>query len=97
MVLGLGKIQQDLSDAAELFEMSQEEDDEESLNSTAADVQDIERRVAEMEFRRMFNHPMDPNSCFIEIQAGSGGTEAQDWASMLMRMYVRYAKRELGD
>ena len=94
MVLGLGKIQQDLSDAAELFEMSQEEDDEESLNSTAADVQDIERRVAEMEFRRMFNHPMDPNSCFIEIQAGSGGTEAQDWASMLMRMYVRYAERK---
>lgn len=94
VVLGLGKIQQDLSDAAELFEMSQEENDEESLNSTAADIADIERRVAEMEFRRMFNHPMDPNSCFIDIQAGSGGTEAQDWASMLMRMYVRYAERK---
>ena len=94
VVLGLGKIQQDLADAAELFEMSQEENDDESLNSTAADIQDIERRVAEMEFRRMFNHPMDPNSCFIDIQAGSGGTEAQDWASMLMRMYVRYAERK---
>ena len=94
VVLGLSKIQQDLLDAAELFEMSQEEEDEDSLNSTAADIEDIEHRVAEMEFRRMFNHPMDPNSCFIEIQAGSGGTEAQDWASMLMRMYVRYAERK---
>jgi len=94
VVLGLSRIQQDLSDAAELFEMSQEENDDASLNSTAADIADIERRVAEMEFRRMFNHPMDPNSCFIDIQAGSGGTEAQDWASMLMRMYVRYAERK---
>ena len=94
VVLGLAKIAQDLSDAAELFVMSQEENDEESLHSTADDIADIERRVAEMEFRRMFNHPMDPNSCFIDIQAGSGGTEAQDWASMLMRMYVRYAERK---
>ncbi len=92
--MGLSQIQQDLTDAAELFEMSQEENDDESMESTAADIDDIERRVAEMEFRRMFNHPMDPNSCFIDIQAGSGGTEAQDWASMLMRMYVRYAERK---
>jgi peptide chain release factor 2 len=94
VVLGLTKIGQDLSDATELFEMSQAEDDDDSLQSTAADIQDIEKRVAEMEFRRMFNHPMDPNSCFIDIQAGSGGTEAQDWASMLMRMYLRYAERK---
>ncbi|MDP1594750.1 MAG: peptide chain release factor 2 [Gallionella sp.] len=94
VVLGLCKIQQDLADAAELFEMSQAENDEESLDSTAADIQDIEKRVAEMEFRRMFNHPMDPNSCFVDIQAGSGGTEAQDWASMLLRMYLRYAERK---
>ncbi|MDD4930037.1 MAG: peptide chain release factor 2 [Gallionella sp.] len=93
VVLGLGKIRQDLEDAGELFEMSQAENDEDSLNSTVADIQDIEKRVAEMEFRRMFNHPMDPNSCFVDIQAGSGGTEAQDWASMLMRMYLRYAER----
>ena len=94
IVLGLGKIQQDLSDAAELFEMSQAENDEDSINSTAADIADIERRVADMEFRRMFNHPMDANNCFIDIQAGSGGTEAQDWAAMLMRMYLRYAERK---
>jgi peptide chain release factor 2 len=94
VVLGLTKIQQDLSDAGELFEMSQAEGDEDSMLSTADDIQDIERRVAEMEFRRMFNHPMDPNSCFVDIQAGSGGTEAQDWASMLLRMYLRYAERK---
>jgi peptide chain release factor 2 len=94
VVLGLGKIQQDLNDAGELFEMAQAENDDESLNSTAADIQDIEKRVADMEFRRMFSHPMDPNNCFIDIQSGSGGTEAQDWASMLLRMYLRYCERK---
>ncbi len=94
MVHGLGKIQQDLTDTAELFEMAQAEDDEDTLQSTADDIQDIEKRVAAMEFRRMFNHPMDPNNCFVDIQAGSGGTEAQDWASMLLRMYLRYAERK---
>jgi len=93
-VLGLGKIQQDLSDAGELFEMAQAENDDGSLNSTAADIRDIEKRVAAMEFRRMFSHPMDPNNCFVDIQAGSGGTEAQDWASMLLRMYLRYCERK---
>ena len=94
IVLGLGKIQQDLSDAAELLEMSEAEGDEDSFMSTAEDIKDIERRVAKMEFRRMFNHPMDQNNCFIDIQAGSGGTEAQDWAAMLLRMYLRYAERK---
>jgi len=93
-VLGFGKIQQDLSDATELFEMSKAENDDDSLNATAADIQDIEKRVAAMEFRRMFAHPMDPNNCFVDIQAGSGGTEAQDWASMLLRMYLRYCERK---
>ena len=90
VVLGLAKIQQDLNDARELFEMAQAENDDASLASTAADIQDIEKRVAAMEFRRMFSHPMDPNNCFVDIQAGSGGTEAQDWAAMLLRMYLRY-------
>ena len=94
VVLGLEKIKQDLSDAGELFEMARAEADEESLHATAADIHDIEKRVAAMEFRRMFSNPMDPNSCFIDIQAGSGGTEAQDWASMLLRMYLRYAERK---
>ena len=94
VVLGLGKIQQDINDARELFEMAQAENDHESLISTAADIQNIEKRVAAMEFRRMFSNPMDPNNCFVDIQAGSGGTEAQDWASMLLRMYLRYCERK---
>jgi peptide chain release factor 2 len=94
VVLGLGKIRQDLADASELFDMAQEENDDESLKSTSADIQDIEKRVAAMEFHRMFSHPMDPNNCFVDIQAGSGGTEAQDWASMLLRMYLRYCERK---
>ncbi|HET7831468.1 MAG TPA: peptide chain release factor 2 [Gallionella sp.] len=94
VVLGLGKIQQDLTDASELFEMAQAENDDDSLNSIAADVQDIEKRVAALEFRRMFSNPADPNNCFIDIQAGAGGTEACDWASMLLRMYLRYCERK---
>jgi len=94
VVLGLGKIQQDLSDARELFEMAQAENDDDSLNGTASDIRDIEQRVAAMEFRRMFSNPMDPNNCFVDIQAGSGGTEAQDWAAMLLRMYLRYCERK---
>ena len=94
VVLGLKQIRQNLSDAAELFEMAKAENDDESLNSTAADIRDIEQRVAAMEFRRMFSHAMDPNNCFVDIQSGSGGTEAQDWASMLLRMYLRYCERK---
>jgi peptide chain release factor 2 len=58
-----------------------------------ADLGAIERLVADLEFRRMFHHPMDPANCFLDIQAGSGGTEAQDWAQMLLRMYTRYCER----
>ena len=94
VVLGLTKIQQDITDTGELFEMAQAENDDDSLNSIAADIRDIETRVADMEFRRMSAHPMDPNNCFVDIQAGSGGTEAQDWASMLLRMYLRYCERK---
>ena len=94
VVRGLTQIRQNLADAAELFEMAKAENDDESLNSTAADIRDIEKRVADMEFRRMFSHPMDPNNCFVDIQAGSGGTEAQDWAAMLLRMYLRYCERK---
>ncbi len=94
VVLGLGKIGKTISDASELFQMAQAENDDDSLIGTAADIRDIEQRVAAMEFRRMFSHPMDPNNCFVDIQAGSGGTEAQDWAAMLLRMYLRYCERK---
>ena len=74
--------------------MAREENDDETLNAVSTDIDGLEREVAAMEFRRMFNNPQDPNPCFIEIQAGAGGTEAQDWASMLLRMYIRYAERK---
>ena len=59
-----------------------------------SDVQGLDKSVAEMEFRRMFSNPLDPNNCFLDIQAGSGGTEAQDWGQMLERMYLRYTERK---
>lgn len=94
VVLGLTQIGQNLDDAAELFEMAQAENDDDSLLSIATDVADIEKRVAALEFRRMFSNPADPNNCFIDIQAGAGGTEACDWASMLLRQYIRYCERK---
>ncbi len=94
IVLTLSQLDQNLADAAELFEMAQAENDDATLNSVAEDVQKMEKLVAGMEFRRMFSHPMDANNCFIDIQAGSGGTEAQDWGSMLLRMYLRYCERK---
>jgi peptide chain release factor 2 len=83
-----------LRDSRELFEMAREEDDDATLLGIEEDSKALEARVAEMEFRRMFAHPMDPNNCFIDIQSGSGGTEAQDWASMLLRMYLRYCENK---
>ena len=94
IVLSLRQLDQNLTDAAELFAMAQAENDDATLNSVAEDVQQMEKLVAGMEFRRMFSHPMDPNNCFVDVQAGSGGTEAQDWASMLLRMYLRYCERK---
>ena len=94
VVLGLTKISQDLDDAADLFEMAQAENDDDSLLSIADDVADVEKRVAALEFRRMFSNPADPNNCFIDIQAGAGGTEACDWASMLLRQYLKYCERK---
>ena len=90
----LKQLDQGLRDSGDLFEMAKEEGDDATLESVEADAAELESTVAEMEFRRMFAHPMDPNNCFLDIQAGSGGTEAQDWASMLLRMYVRYAERK---
>jgi len=90
----LTKAQSDLADMAELFEMGKEEADHETLESVIADTAEIQKVIEGLEFRRMFNNPMDPNNCFIDIQAGAGGTEAQDWASMLLRQYVRYCERK---
>ncbi|MGB8855102.1 MAG: peptide chain release factor 2 [Burkholderiales bacterium] len=90
----LEKLSSGLADAQEIFAMGREENDDATLISVESDVQKLAGIVEDMEFRRMFSNPMDPNNCFIDIQAGSGGTEAQDWASMLERMYMRYCERK---
>ena len=83
-----------LRDAAELYALARGEGDHATLIAIEGDVSGVERTIADLEFRRMFSHPLDPANCFIDIQAGSGGTEAQDWARMLERMYIRYCERK---
>ena len=82
-----------LNDASELAELAAEEDDAAALDEVAADLADLEKDLARLEFRRMFQGEMDPVNAFVEIQAGSGGTEAQDWAEMLLRMYLRWGEK----
>ena len=94
VVLRLGAVDGSLGDAADIFAMAREEDDEDTLVAVEGDAQRIERQVADLEFRRMFSNPADPNNCFVEIQSGAGGTEAQDWAAMLLRQYLRYCERK---
>jgi peptide chain release factor 2 len=94
VVATLGRVNTGLSDAAELFELARAERDEATVLGVAADVEKLEKEVAALEFRRMFSNPLDPNNCFVDIQAGSGGTEAQDWAAMLERMYLKYCDRK---
>ncbi len=82
-----------ITDAKELFAMALDEGDEIGAESIAQEVQSDKKEVEKLEFKRMFNQPMDAANCYLEIQAGAGGTEAQDWASMLERMYLRFAER----
>jgi peptide chain release factor 2 len=81
-----------LADAHGLLEMAVEEQDLETVASVAADLEGYEKQVSELEFQRMFSRETDPNNAFLDIQAGSGGTEAQDWAEMLLRMYLRWGE-----
>jgi len=77
-----------------LLELAREESDEDTANSVAADLGKLESKLEELEFRRMFSGEMDEANAFVDIQAGSGGTEAQDWANMLLRMYLRWGERK---
>ncbi len=74
--------------------MAREEDDLDTLVAVEADAEQLRTEVEALEFRRMFSNPLDKNNCFIDIQAGAGGTEAQDWAAMLLRQYLRYCERK---
>jgi peptide chain release factor 2 len=82
-----------LKDSDELVDLARAEDDASMVGAIATDVGRIETEVGELEFRRMFSGEMDPSNAFVEIQSGAGGTEAQDWAQMLLRMYLRWAER----
>jgi len=84
----------DLRNTTELFSLARSEDDEATLADVDRDAASIDGTVAQLEFRRMFSNPMDPNNCFVDIQAGTGGTEAQDWAQILLRMYLKYCERK---
>ena len=92
IVVTIEDLDNGLNDAEELLEMSVEEADEDSINSIIDDLKLLEDSVVELEFRRMFSGEMDACNAFVDIQSGSGGTEAQDWAEMLLRMYLRWGE-----
>lgn len=94
IVEALTNLEAGLKDSQELFEIAREENDDATLLSISTDSVALEKKIADMEFKRMFSGAMDANNCFIEFQSGSGGTEAQDWANMLLRMYLRYCERK---
>jgi peptide chain release factor 2 len=81
-----------IADSRELLDMAVEEDDQSSVDDVAAELQRLDEQLQGLEFRRMFSGEMDPNNAYLDIQAGSGGTEAQDWAEMVLRMYLRWGE-----
>ena len=83
-----------LTDAEQLFELAKAESDDAMLNELVDELASLDEKVTQFEFRRMFNREADPNSAFLELQSGSGGTEAQDWTEMLLRMYLRWCERK---
>ena len=90
----IDRLSSELADNTELFDMSKSEGDEGGMLSIEGEAVKVAVEVEKMEFRRMFNNPADPLNAFLDIQAGAGGTEACDWASMLLRQYLRYAERK---
>ena len=90
----IDRLSSELADNTELFDMSKSEGDEGGMRSIEGEAVKVAVEVEKMEFRRMFNNPADPLNAFLDIQAGAGGTEACDWASMLLRQYLRYAERK---
>ncbi len=92
IVVTLETLGNGLEDMPELLQMAAEEDDEEALADIVSELEDYQKRIAELEFRRMFSGEMDHANAFLDVQAGSGGTEAQDWAEMLLRQYLRWGE-----
>ncbi|MFT3717561.1 peptide chain release factor 2 [Pseudorhodoferax sp.] len=94
VVVTLERLGRELADNAELYEMSRDEGDDAGLATIETESGKLAKEVEALEFRRMFGNPADPLNCFVDIQAGAGGTEACDWASMLLRQYLKYAERK---
>ncbi len=92
VVFLLRQLKQSIDDALELFELAKEESDDETLHSIFEEVSVLEKQVAQLEFQRMFSGSMDAANAYVDIQSGSGGTEAQDWAEMILRMYLRWGE-----
>jgi len=92
VVLTLDELEGGLADAGDLLELAIEEEDADAIDSVVEDLEKFEAKIADLEFRRMFSGQMDGSNAFLDIQAGSGGTEAQDWAEMLLRMYLRWGE-----
>jgi bacterial peptide chain release factor 2 (bRF-2) len=88
----LDNLESGVEDSKDLLDMAVEEDDADSVEAVELELNDLDEQLAKLEFRRMFSGEMDANSAFLDIQSGSGGTEAQDWANMLLRMYLRWGE-----
>jgi|SRR6185437_12172208 len=88
------ELDHNIADSTDLFELARAENDDGTILAVADDLEKLKQILDKLEFHRMFSNPMDPNNCFIDIQSGSGGTEAQDWADMLFRMYLRYCDKK---
>ncbi|OGT54939.1 MAG: peptide chain release factor 2 [Gammaproteobacteria bacterium RIFCSPHIGHO2_12_FULL_41_15] len=93
VVLMCQQVDEKLTEAEALLEMAVSEQDQETFDSVCEDINTTEASIENLEFRRMFNHEFDPNNAYVEIQSGSGGTEAQDWAEMLLRMYLKWGDK----
>jgi peptide chain release factor 2 len=91
-VLGLENLTTGTEDLNDLLQMAEEENDQATVDEVIADVDKLQSQLEQIEFERMFSGTMDANNCYVDIQSGSGGTEAQDWAEMLLRMYLRWAE-----
>jgi len=92
VVSTIDKLDEGLVDSDDLLMMAVEEDDQDSVDELVAELDDLDEHLAKLEFRRMFSGEMDTENAYIDIQSGSGGTEAQDWADMLLRMYLRWCE-----
>ena len=88
------RVEEGICDASSLLELAIDEEDMEAVQAIEDDLSELEPRIAKLEFSRMFSGEMDASNAFLDIQSGSGGTEAQDWAEMLLRMYLRWGEQK---